>query len=121
MRRPSPFYIGDIPMQQYSEILGTDLVKNSRTKINNNILTVASNYAGDAFPTENLVVGMTCYRTDRKEMYLYTLDANEEGQWLLLFKFNANGEVVVVNATNSEYVEHDGKVVLPDGSTLWVE
>ena len=108
-------------MQQYSEILGTDLVKNSRSKINNNIMTVASHYSGTVFPTDNLTDGMMCYRKDRKELYMYVVDENDEGQWLLLFKFNASNEVVVVNATNSEFVEHEGKVYLPDGSQLWVE
>ena len=99
-------------MQEYSEILGTDLVKNSRVKINNNIMTVASNYSGDAFPTENLVVGMKCFRTDRNEMYMYTLDENDNGRWLLLFKFNEDGEVVVVNATTAEHLENPP--VIPD-------
>lgn len=109
-------------MQEYTDILGTDLVKDSREKINNNIKTVGSNYSGTAFPTEDTLVGMTCYRTDRKELYMYApLDDNDSAPWKLVFKFNADGEALVVNATNSEYVNHNNKVYLPDGSIMWVE
>ena len=99
-------------MQNYVDILGTDLVKNSRERINNNIKTVASNYSGDEFPTDNLEEGMTCYRTDRKEMYIYTIDENDYGRWLSLFRFNEDGEVVVVNATTAEQLEHPP--IIPD-------
>lgn len=109
-------------MQQYVDILGTDLVKNSRDTINNNIKTVGSNYSGTAFPTDNLLVGMTCYRTDRKELYIYAPLSNNDSQpWKLLLRLNNSGEALVVNATNSEYVNHENKVYLPDGSIMWVE
>jgi len=109
-------------MQQYVDILGTDLVKNSRETINNNIKTVGSNYSGTAFPTDNLLVGMTCYRTDRKELYLYApFNSEDISPWKLVFKFNSAGEALVVNATNSEYVNHENTVVLPDGTIMWVE
>jgi len=109
-------------MQEYTDILGTDLVKDSREKINNNIKTVGSNYSGTVFPTDNLLVGMTCFRTDRKELYMYVpFSAGDTAPWKLVFKFNSAGEALVVNATNSEYVNHDNTVVLPDGTIMWVE
>lgn len=109
-------------MQQYVDILGTDLVKNSRSTINNNIKTVGSNYSGTAFPTDNLLVGMTCYRTDRKELYIYVpYDEDDEQPWKLLLKLTNSGEALVVNSTNSEYVNHENTVVLPDGTIMWVE
>jgi len=109
-------------MQQYTDILGTDLVKDSRVKINNNIKTVGSSFSGAAFPTSDLLVGMVCYRTDRKELYMYApFNGSDANPWKLVFKFNSAGEALVVNATNSEYVNHDNKVVLPDGTIMWVE
>ena len=109
-------------MQQYTDILGTDLVKNSREKINNNIKTVGSNYSGTVFPTTDLMVGMTCYRTDRKELYMYVpFNEDDTDPWKLVFKFNSAGEALVVNATHSEYVNHENTVVLPDGTIMWVE
>ena len=101
-------------MQQYVDILGTDLVKNSRDTINNNIKTVGSNYSGTAFPTNN--------RTDRKELYIYVpYDEDDEQPWKLLLKLTNSGEALVVNSTNSEYVNHENTVVLPDGTIMWVE
>ena len=52
-------------MQSYVDILGTDLVKNSRETINNNIKTVGSNYSGTMFPTDNLLLGMITEQTAR--------------------------------------------------------
>ena len=109
-------------MQSYVDILGTDLVKNSRETINNNIKTVGSNYSGTVFPTDNLLLGMMCYRTDRKELYIYVPLSNDDTQpWKLLLKLTDEGEALVMNSTNSEYVNHENKVVLPDGTIMWVE
>lgn len=61
-------------MAEIKSIAGSDLVKNSRSIINDNFKAVASDFAGTAFPTTNLYVGMTCYRTDLKKVYRYVAD-----------------------------------------------
>ena len=45
-------------MQEFREILETDTVSDSREYINKGLQTLRSNFAGEAFPTENLAVGM---------------------------------------------------------------
>ena len=56
-------------MQKYKEIKDTDLVRDSRQTINDNVQTLLSNNSGTAFPTDNLEVGMRCKRTDLKKAY----------------------------------------------------
>ena len=62
-------------MQDYREVLETDTVRGAREIWNNNLMVLMSNFSGTAFPTENLVVGMKCYRTDEQKTYtLKSLD-----------------------------------------------
>lgn len=112
-------------MQNYVDIKGSDLVKNSRETINNNIKTVGSNYSGTSFPTTNLLAGMLCFRTDTRELHLCesvnVVNGQEQAVWRLLLKLDSNNNALVVRSTNSEYVSHNNKVYLPDGSIMWVE
>jgi len=49
-----------------------------RTMVNDNFNTIRSTHAGEAFPTENLVFGMKCFRTDEKKTYtLVSIDPLE--------------------------------------------
>lgn len=83
-------------MKKYIDILGTDEVKDSREVINNNIKTVASDFSGTAFPTENLVEGMTCYRTDQKKLYRYiTVDSTLA--WVVDRTYSVNGQTIDAN------------------------
>lgn len=96
-------------MQKYKEIKDTDLVKDSRQTINDNVQTLLSNNSGTAFPTDNLVEGMRCYRTDLKKAYTLTDAANK--------KWEADGAGVSEWATGKEYkkgslVYHDTDVYL---------
>ena len=52
-------------MQNFRMLQGQENVKNSREAINENFKAVASNFAGDTFPTSNLYVGMKFYDTSR--------------------------------------------------------
>nr|DAP15459.1 MAG TPA: protein of unknown function DUF285 [Caudoviricetes sp.] len=62
-------------MQEFREILETDTVSDSREYVNKGLQTLRSNFAGEAFPTENLAVGMKCYRIDKGRTYtLKSLD-----------------------------------------------
>ena len=66
-------------MQDFKMLQGQDNVKNSRGTINDNFAAVASNFAGELFPTANLYVGMKCYRTD--EQKTYTLRQLDPVRW----------------------------------------
>lgn len=59
-------------MQEYTEITEDTTVKDSRGLFLANDKTIASHFAGAAFPTENLIIGMECYRTDQKIKYRLT-------------------------------------------------
>lgn len=59
-------------MQKFINITPDMKLKDSRAPLVDNDLTVASHYAAGAFPTQNLVVGMECYRTDLKKKYRLT-------------------------------------------------
>ena len=60
-------------MQEYSQLYDTDACNVYLGKADKNIQSVASNFSGTVFPTENLQVGMTCVRTDdNNNMYLLT-------------------------------------------------
>ena len=62
-------------MQEFREILETDTVSDSREYINKGLQTLRSKFAGETFPTENLAVGMKCYRIDKGRTYtLKSLD-----------------------------------------------
>lgn len=85
-------------MADIQEILGTDLVKDSRKVINENFNKVACDFAGTAFPT-NPNIGMVCYRTDENKAYRYVDNDvwKVEGSVLTVNnnKPNDNGNVTV--------------------------
>lgn len=65
-------------MQEYREVLETDTVRDAREIWNKNMETLRSTHAGEAFPTENLALGMKCFRSDEKKTYtLVSLDPVE--------------------------------------------
>ena len=66
-------------MQKFRMLQGQENVKNSREAINENFISVASNFAGDAFPTSNLYVGMKFYHTG--EQKTYTLRQIDPVRW----------------------------------------
>ncbi|MDL2284413.1 hypothetical protein LJC19_04645 [Oxalobacter sp. OttesenSCG-928-P03] len=83
-------------MQGYKDIPETRNVGESRADILNNILTVMSNSSGTAFPTTNLQVGMNCWRTDQRKMYV--LDAiTPIVKWELAFDASSNQADAVVS------------------------
>lgn len=65
-------------MQEYRDVLESNTVQEMRAMVNNNLNTLRSTHAGEAFPTENLVLGMKCFRSDEKKTYtLISLDPIE--------------------------------------------
>lgn len=59
-------------MQNYHDLQNTEAANVYLDKVKDNIRTVASNFSGTSFPTENLQAGMLCYRTDEKKLYQLT-------------------------------------------------
>lgn len=60
-------------MQDYTPLgsTATTTVKDGILNHEKNINALRSTYSGTAFPTENLVAGLKCYRTDLKKTYTY--------------------------------------------------
>lgn len=101
--------------QKFSELLGSGIIRDDRVKINENFAAVASDFAGTAFPTSGIEIGMTCYRTDLKRVYRYV----EENVWKLEIDFSGNDALVakaenaasadkLSNAVNINGVSFDG-------------
>lgn len=60
-------------MQDYTPLVSTatTTVKDGILNHEKNINALRSTYSGTDFPTENLVAGMKCYRTDLGKTYTY--------------------------------------------------
>ena len=60
-------------MQDYTPLgsTATTTVKDGILNHEKNINALRSTYSGTAFPTENLIAGMKCYRTDLEKTYTY--------------------------------------------------
>lgn len=56
-------------MQKFSDFSENDHLNVGIPKMYDDIVTALSNSSGNAFPTANLQVGMTCYRTDLQKEY----------------------------------------------------
>jgi len=66
-------------MQNFTIVKPGEIVADSLLKISNSIETVASNFSGTAFPTDHLIVGMSCYREDLGKKY--TLKSIDPLKW----------------------------------------
>lgn len=84
-------------MNNFKLLEGSDTIKNSREIINRNLQSIASDFSGDAFPTENLIIGMSCYRTDEQKQYkLYQVGSSNTLSWICTL--DCSGEKAVVPA-----------------------
>lgn len=84
-------------MENFNLLDGSDTLKASRDTINNNLLSVRSLSSGTAFPTDNLSVGMLCYRTDLKRLYQY----KEDGSWTADIAMSISGNANTANSAGS--------------------
>ena len=73
-------------VQSFTVIAATDTLENSRVPIHDNVRTALSQSSGTAFPTQNLEIGMPCYRSDLKILYL--LESTGPDTWVEFFDFN---------------------------------
>ena len=56
-------------MQSFGLLSDDTLVAEAPEVINDSLKSIASDFAGAAFPTTNLFAFMTCYRTDEQKLY----------------------------------------------------
>jgi hypothetical protein len=82
-------------LQKFVDIPSTDSLQNSRLKLMDNDKTVMSNNSGTSFPTNNLYVGMLCFRTDLNQLFELI---NLTPTWVLVADTNKT-------YTNKEYVD----------------
>lgn len=75
-------------VQRYTEIPSSQKIAESLSLILNNDKTAISHNSGSAFPTTNLQLGMTCYRTDEEK--LYELRNIEEQEWACIADLSGN-------------------------------
>lgn len=61
-------------MQTFGLLSADTLVAEAPGVINESLKTIASDFAGRAFPTTNLFPFMTCYRTDEQKLYRLQAD-----------------------------------------------
>lgn len=84
-------------MQDYNILKGDSQISSDRATLNDNFESIASDFSGSAFPTTNLVAGMTCWRTDTN--ILYKLQANLT-TWTEIGRFTS-GKFYAPNATSA--------------------
>lgn len=73
-------------MQNFLIIPDTDTLQASLPKILGNDRTILSQSSNTVFPTTNLEVGMPCYRTDQKKLYVLTVVS--PATWVLVADVN---------------------------------
>ncbi|WP_298591690.1 BspA family leucine-rich repeat surface protein [uncultured Mitsuokella sp.] len=103
-------------MQDYREVQEEDTVRAAREIWNHCLKTLLSNFSGEAFPTENLSVGMKCYRTDEKKTY--TLKEIDPPEW----DVDGSGEMPPVTKETVQSVAFYAKTLMPsisDRVTDW--
>lgn len=87
-------------MQKFYPLNMQDYVNVAVPKMQKSIESAASNFSGNAFPTENLQVGMTCMRTD-DENKLYKLTSLKPITWVLV-----DDSVARIDAHNTNIDAH---------------
>lgn len=98
--------------QDYPDILSTDLVSASRANILARDNAIKSSFAGTAFPTTDLTVGQTCYRTDLSKVYV--LESTGPAVWRELQLAASLGTAAAKNTGTS-----GNNVPLLDGANTW--
>lgn len=79
-------------MQSYTEIDSSTFISASLSKLLNNIKTVMSSNSGEKFPVANTQIGMMCFRTDKRCLYLL------EDTWLKVIELKKDGSAIVSQA-----------------------
>lgn len=93
-------------MQKFNKFNANETLDKAIPKIYEDILSVASSFSGDAFPTDNLQVGMTCYRTDEKKGYTLISNDNNDPVWQENFDANFVPGVAEFDSDGNEINKH---------------
>ena len=70
-------------MQEYNRIEDTEYISDAPSQLNKNMESIATDFSGASFPTENLFVGMKCLRTDENKVYRLYENASNKLVWQL--------------------------------------
>lgn len=90
--------------QQLTMLDPRGIIAEDRQKINDNFESLATSFAGEAFPTSPYI-GMTCYRTDLKRVYRY-VDLNV---WRL--EMDLNNTSASVATASSAITDQRGNII----------
>ena len=93
-------------MQTFTTIKPTDYIKDSREDINNNFITLITDFSGAVFPTNELYAGMKCNRTDLSKVYVL---ANDLSTWVEFYDYK-NNKITVLNANSATYDAQSQKI-----------
>ena len=97
-------------MQTYNvinnELTGAELPG----KIYENLQSLKSDFSGTSFPTENLVAGMSCFRTDQNKIYKLLSDL---ATWRLVSDLNVEGGASIATQAEAEEGTNNTKVMTP--------
>lgn len=74
-------------MQSYASIPASQSIASSLALLLNNDQSSITNNSGTAFPASNLLVGMTCFRSDLNQLYQLTA-ITPSATWALICDFN---------------------------------
>lgn len=90
-------------MQDYTPLgsTATTTVKEGILNHEKNINALRSTYSGTAFPTENLVVGLKCYRTDLGKTYTYNGEAWDDSVSTTSLTVSGETSVPTPSTTNN--------------------
>ena len=93
-------------MQVYNPLLPTGLISEDRQTINDNMECIITDFAGTAFPTNNLFEGMLCARKDQKKVYRLEADL---ATWKQFYDYSTS-EITVPKA-NKAVLDVDGNPI----------
>lgn len=85
-------------MQNYTEIPESQSLTSSRALLLDNDKTALSNSSGTAFPTQDLQVGMFCWRTDQNKLYQLTALTPT---WVEILSISGSTVTITGNITGS--------------------
>lgn len=98
--------MADLHVFTGDEVIATELP----TLLNTNFNSIKSDFAGTAFPTANLLAGMTCYRTDQKKVYRLMSDLST---WKLESDLNYDGGLPIATQAEAEALADNTKIMTP--------
>lgn len=118
-------------MQEYNRIEDTEYISDAPSRLNKNMESIATDFSGASFPTENLFVGMKCLRTDENKIYRLYENASNQLVWQHEYTIinggikvkeaeeatkDANGKAITSYVADVEVGSAQGKIKVTDGT-----